>query len=90
VAAASLIGVLLPLAGDALRRAGVDGDEVSALLDVIAARVARRQTGARWQRHTLVRLEQHLSRDEALRELVARYQHLADTGRPVHEWPVGI
>jgi hypothetical protein len=88
VPAAALVGILLPLAGDALRMAGVDAGEVDAPLDVIAARVARRQTGAGWQRRTLARLEERLPRGPALRELVARYRHLADAGRPVHEWPV--
>lgn len=88
VPAAALVGILLPLAGDALRMAGVDAGEVDALLDVIAARVARRQTGAGWQRRTLARLEERLPREPALRELVARYRHLADARRPVHEWPI--
>jgi len=88
VTAEALVPTLLPLASDALRRAGVDAGEAETLLDVIAARVARRQTGASWQRRTLALLEQRLQRESALRALVARYQHRAVEGRPVHEWPI--
>jgi len=86
--AAALVGTLLPPARDALCRAGVDAAEAEALLNVIAARVARRQTGAAWQRRSLAVLERRLQRESALPELVARHQHLAVAGRPVHEWPI--
>jgi hypothetical protein len=73
----------------ALLASGADATEVDALLEVIAVRVARGRTGARWQRRTLADLERTMARERALRELVGRYLEHAASGRPVHEWPVG-
>jgi gamma-glutamyl:cysteine ligase YbdK (ATP-grasp superfamily) len=87
VHAAQLVGELLPLAREALAQAGVEHTEATALLDLIAARVAERRTGARWQRQTFARLERDLPRAQALRELVMRYLQHSNSGRPVHEWP---
>ena len=50
VRAATLVLELLPVAREALLASGVDAAEVDTLLDVIAVRVARGRTGARWQR----------------------------------------
>ncbi|HKA30578.1 MAG TPA: hypothetical protein VKH82_14445 [Candidatus Binatia bacterium] len=41
-----------------------------------------------WQRRTLAYLERSMTRERALRELVARYLEHAASGRPVHEWPM--
>ena len=88
VRAATLVLELLPVAREALLASGVDAAEVDTLLDVIAARVARARTGARWQRDTLARLERRMARETGLRELVGRYLAQMSSGRPVHEWPV--
>jgi hypothetical protein len=58
------------------------------LLNVVAARVAERRTGACWQVETLATLERRAPREAALRELVVRYLEHAASGRPVHEWPL--
>ena len=87
VPAADLIAELLPLAKNALVQAGIDDDEATTLLDVVAARVAERRTGARWQLETLAGLERRAPREAALRQLVLRYLEHAASGRPVHEWP---
>jgi hypothetical protein len=89
VSAAQLIPQLLRRALEALVRAGVEQDEAKTLLGIVAARVAERRTGARWQLETLAALERDAPREEALRELVVRYLGHAASGRPVHEWPVG-
>jgi gamma-glutamyl:cysteine ligase YbdK (ATP-grasp superfamily) len=89
VRAAQLVGQLLPLAHGALVRIGVEDAEATALLDLIAARVAERRTGARWQREAFARLDRELPRPDALRELVMRYLEHSSAGRPVHEWPSG-
>src|SRR4030095_5971831 len=73
VHAAKLVPELLPVARGALVAAGPGAAEVDALLAVIAARVATGRTGARWQRRTLAYLERSVTRETALRELVARY-----------------
>jgi class 3 adenylate cyclase len=88
VRAATLVLELLPVARGALLASGVDAAEVEALLEVIAVRVARGRTGARWQRRTLADLERRVARETGLRELVGRYLEHAASGRPVHDWPV--
>jgi len=88
VPAARLIAEVLPLAQDALGRAGIEQEESTALLNVVAARVRERRTGAFWQLETLAMLERHAPREAALRELVVRYLELAASGWPVHEWPL--
>jgi hypothetical protein len=88
VRAAVLVRELLPIARSALVAAGLDADEVGALLDVVAERVRTGGTGARWQRATLARLEGGLDRERALQQLVERYLAHAASGRPAHEWQV--
>jgi len=85
-AAHALVAALLPVARAGLVDNGVDPAEADAHLGVIAARVARRATGARWQRQTLERLRTGRTGSEALAALLERYLAAAATGRPVHEW----
>ncbi|HSJ97020.1 MAG TPA: glutamate--cysteine ligase, partial [Myxococcota bacterium] len=87
VRARELIGRLLPLAHTGLVAAGVEEAEAARWLGIVAARTASGQTGARWQRRALARLERGCPRSEALPALVARYRTEAASGRPVHEWP---
>jgi hypothetical protein len=83
-----LIPRLLPVARRGLAAAGVTADESEAALAVIAERVARGVTGARWQRRVLAALERDRPRAEALVALAERYLDAAASERPVHEWPV--
>lgn len=83
-----LVSRLLPLAREALLRHGVAATEVDRLLAVIEARVARGTSGARWQTRTLAACERKATRDEAIREMLARYVDLAPGQVPVHEWAV--
>ncbi len=85
--AVDLLPGLLARARDALVLAGVDAAEVDGLLGVVAARVERRTTGARWQAHALGLLEVGRSRREALAAMLERYMALAAAGDPVHTWP---
>jgi gamma-glutamyl:cysteine ligase YbdK (ATP-grasp superfamily) len=80
---------LLPVARRGLVEAGVAPDEADAMLGIIEARVAARQTGARWQRRLLARLEERMPRVDALAALLERYREHAASGAPVHEWPEG-
>jgi len=84
--AGELVLRLLPEARHGLLAAGVDAGEVDRLLEVIAARVGRRMTGARWQLRALERQGEGLS-DAALSAMFNRYADLSDSGMPVHEWP---
>ncbi len=59
------------------------------MLGIIEARVAARRTGAGWQRQVLARLEENMPRVDALAALLERYRKHAESGEPVHTWPVG-
>jgi hypothetical protein len=63
-------------------------DEAQPLLDVVAARLASGQTGSVWQRRTIDRLAARRERERVLGAMLERYLALADTGAPVHAWPV--
>jgi gamma-glutamyl:cysteine ligase YbdK (ATP-grasp superfamily) len=89
VRAAELVERLLPTAHEGLVASGVEAEEASRWLGIVAARAASGRTGARWQRGTHARLRRRLSREDALRALVGRYRAEAASGRPVHEWPEG-
>jgi len=89
VPAAEVIERTLSLAEAGLTGAGVEPSEARQWLDVVARRVQRRQTGARWQLATLDDFEQHCDRNEALARMLGRYVELAESGAPGHEWPVG-
>src|SRR6516162_1980551 len=86
--AARLVCELVPAAREGLLQAGVAAAEADGLLDVISARAASRQTGAAWQRATLAAAERHHDRQHALAVMLDLYLHCADTGLPVHTWPV--
>ncbi|HEY5987210.1 MAG TPA: glutamate--cysteine ligase [Streptosporangiaceae bacterium] len=87
--AAKLVAELVPAARQGLLQAGVAPAEADTLLEVIYARAASGQTGAAWQRATLAAAERCHDRDRALAIMVDRYLQYADTGLPVHTWPVG-
>jgi hypothetical protein len=89
VGAAKLVGELVPAARQGLIQAGVATAEADTLLEVISARAASGQTGAAWQRRTLAAAERCHERERALAAMLDRYLQCADTGLPVHSWPVG-
>jgi hypothetical protein len=88
VPAAELVAELVPVARQGLLQAGVAADEADLFLGVIAARAASGQTGAAWQRAMLARAEQRLNRQRALVTMLHHYVRHADTGLPVHTWPI--
>ncbi|MFL5318763.1 MAG: glutamate--cysteine ligase [Myxococcaceae bacterium] len=87
VQARELIVELLPRAKEGLLSAGIAQDEVEHWLGCFGERVERGMTGARWQKLSLLRWEQRLSRSEALAAMFAEYREYASSERPVHEWP---
>jgi gamma-glutamyl:cysteine ligase YbdK (ATP-grasp superfamily) len=89
LAAAKLVAELVPAARQGLLDAGVDAAEADGLLEVMSARVASGQTGAAWQRATLAAVGRRHDRERALAVMLDRYLQYADTGLPVHTWPVG-
>jgi gamma-glutamyl:cysteine ligase YbdK (ATP-grasp superfamily) len=88
LAAAKLVAELMPAARQGLLQAGVTAAEADGLLEVISARAASGQTGAVWQRATLAAAERRHNRERALAVMLDRYLHHAETGLPVHTWPV--
>jgi hypothetical protein len=86
--AAKLVAELVPAARQGLVEAGVAAAEADGLLQVISARAACGQTGAAWQRATLAAAERRHDRERALAIMLAHYLQCADTGLPVHTWPV--
>jgi gamma-glutamyl:cysteine ligase YbdK (ATP-grasp superfamily) len=87
--AGRLVAELIPAARQGLVAAGVDSVEADSLLEVISDRAASGQTGAVWQRAVLAILERAVDRRGALTGMLGRYLRHADTGQPVHTWPVG-
>ncbi|RJQ82529.1 glutamate--cysteine ligase [Pseudonocardiaceae bacterium YIM PH 21723] len=80
---------LLPLAHDGLRLCGVSDQARERYLGVIEQRCVARRTGSLWQRDTVALLERKgMSREAALRRMLAQYVELMHEGDPVHTWPV--
>jgi hypothetical protein len=86
--AAKLVAELVPAARQGLLRAGVAAAEADGLLAVISARASSGQTGAVWQRATLAAARRHHPPERALAVMLNRYLQYAETGQPVHTWPV--
>jgi gamma-glutamyl:cysteine ligase YbdK (ATP-grasp superfamily) len=84
---AELVLRLLSRAAEGLREAGVAAEDI-ALLDVIDQRVRSAQTGACWQWRAFQALEPEVGRDQAFALVLERYRELAETGQPVHTWPL--
>jgi gamma-glutamyl:cysteine ligase YbdK (ATP-grasp superfamily) len=87
VEAAELVPKLLPIAQAGLDDAGVDPEESAPLLELIAERVERRRTGARWQRLLLNDLLLVHEREEALTRMFERYREASERDDPVSRWP---
>ena len=86
--AAKLVAELVPAARQGLVQAGVTAEEADGLLKVISARAASGQTGAAWQRATLAAAERRHDRQRALAIMFDRYLQCAETGLPIHTWPI--
>jgi hypothetical protein len=81
---------LLPLAYAGLDAWGVNSGERDRLLGIIEQRVRLGRNGATWQTQTVRQLERegHVTRPEALREMLGRYMRHMHENVPVHEWPL--
>ena len=87
-AQALLSEVLLPEAERGLRDAGIDPDDASRWLSIVAARVDSGQTGATWIRRSLSGMPQRGGQDERMRALVRAMRQHTDEGLPGHAWPL--
>ncbi|GAB7142054.1 glutamate--cysteine ligase [Mycobacterium riyadhense] len=84
-----VLGTLLPLAHEGLRRRGVDAEVRDRFLGVIADRAQTGRNGASWQVSTVQALEDGgLSRSAALAEMLRRYCEHMHANEPVHTWPL--
>jgi hypothetical protein len=88
IEARTLVLRLLPLAREGLQEAGVEPSEIDPLLETIELRARTGRTGAAWQRAALAAWEPTLGRRGGLLAMLQQYQELAQSGSPVHLWPV--
>lgn len=86
-----VLGTLLPLAHEGLRRWDVADEVRERLLGVIEGRCRSMRNGATWQLATVHRLEdeEHLTRRDALVEMTRCYVEHMDSNLPVHLWQPG-
>jgi gamma-glutamyl:cysteine ligase YbdK (ATP-grasp superfamily) len=77
---------LLPMAAYGLSELGIAEQHYQPYLDVIQQRIDTQSNGAVWQLAMLEKFENHMNRDEALANMLARYIQEAETGQPVSSW----
>ncbi|MFT5143964.1 MAG: CBS domain-containing protein [Rhodothermales bacterium] len=79
--------ILIPIAREGLRGAGVDGADIDRYLDVLEARVSSGKNGAHWQLASLAAMKREGgTRSERLDALVSATIARQETGAPGHEW----
>ncbi len=88
VRAVDLVPQLVDIAAHGLDAANVSRQDSDPLLEIIHQRVAARQTGSQWQKHTLDSLYRIHSRSDSLSILLERYLAHSNSNRPVHEWSI--
>jgi hypothetical protein len=87
IGVAALVDALLPLAAEGLGLGGVDDDEASRLLGIVAARASSGRTGARFQVGVFeAAIARGCSVDEACESVMAAYAEASLSGAPVHAW----
>lgn len=78
---------LLPIAREGLLQSNITPDNVEHWLGIIAQRIDKRQTGARWQVRNFRKLQDRFGTAVALTELTKVMYENQQTNMPVHEWP---
>ncbi|WP_222983134.1 CBS domain-containing protein [Flagellimonas meishanensis] len=81
-----VLGELLPIAYEGLRKFGVDEKDINRLLGVIEAR-ARKGTGAEWQVSNFRRLKKQMKLDSAIVQLTKAMYKNQQKNLPVYDWP---
>ncbi len=87
-AAALILQVLLPLAHQGLREAGIAAEDRDRYLGILEERVRKDRTGSQWMLMSLAHAEQTVPREAALRRMTAAMLRHQQTNDPAHEWPV--
>lgn len=90
VRVSELLKEMLPVAQRGLEIIGVTQSEREQMLGIISERLRRGLSGARWQRQVLARLDQRMTRPQALNRLLELYLDHAASGQPVSEWAISI
>lgn len=85
-ASALILEHLLPIAREGLKQAGVDAEDRSRYLDVIAERVERDQTGALWSLRSLAAMGERGTREMRHRALTESMLDGERSGAPVSRW----
>jgi hypothetical protein len=82
-----VLGTLLPMAHEGLRRWGVDAEVRDRFLGVIEGRAKTGRNGASWQVSTVRALQDGgMTRRAALAEMLRRYCEHMHANEPVHTW----
>ena len=76
----------LPLAAEGLARIGIGAEEIDLYLGEIERRLARRRTGASWQRARLAALKQNMPATEALHAMLEEFMTFSAANLPIAEW----
>ncbi|MDG9666162.1 glutamate-cysteine ligase family protein [Hahella sp. CR1] len=77
---------MLPVAEQGLNALPIDPEEIRHYLGVCSQNLAQPVNGALWQLRMLEKLRLQRNDEEALRELVIRYQDNYRSGEPLHRW----
>lgn len=77
---------LVHLAEQGLVDAGVEVSEATRWLAIVQERVARRVTGARWQRRLYDALAARTTDARAASAMLARYADWSESETPIHDW----
>jgi CBS domain-containing protein len=81
-----VLDILLPIAADGLRAAGVDDVDVDKYLGLVRERVSRDVTGAKWMLDSLAKMDPAAKMNVRLRVLTAAMKDYQENQVPVHEW----
>ncbi len=79
---------LLPIAASGLESSGIDKGDIQRYLDVIAARVENKQTGAKWAIQSITEMDKEIHPDEKVRSVVAEMHQQQETDTPISQWPL--
>ncbi|MFV8817648.1 glutamate--cysteine ligase [Haliea sp. E17] len=86
--AGDILAELLPVAARGLAAIGIDSGEIDYYLEVIEARLANGQTGARWQLAMLEKLRRQQPLERALHNMLERFIGFSAENLPVARWPL--
>lgn len=82
---------LVPMAHEALQKAGMVKAECDRLMDNIRQRIHSRSNGATWQTQVTHALQkQGLTQSQALHQMLQRYRQNFRCGKSIHQWSTDI